>query len=201
MLTAVILAAGESRRMGSPKALLLYHDRTFLQHLLDITVHPQIGKQCIVLGAGAEEIIQRAGLDPAMTVVNPDWHTGQLSSIQAALRSLGSKPPVDGVLLCLVDQPLSTSALVKDLVGVFYRTGKSIVLPAYRGRRGHPVIFSCKLFEELLAAPAETGARAVVWKHKHEVEEVPTEEEGAVLNLNDPDTFRRATGGPSPETP
>jgi molybdenum cofactor cytidylyltransferase len=88
-----------------------------------------------------------------------------------------------------------------DLVGVFYRTGKSIVLPAYRGRRGHPVIFSCKLFEELLAASAETGARAVVWKHKHEVEEVPTEEEGAVLNLNDPDTFRRATGGPSPETP
>jgi molybdenum cofactor cytidylyltransferase len=68
------------------------------------------------------------------------------------------------------------------------------VLPSYHGRRGHPVIFASKLFDELLAASAETGARAVVWNHPAEVEEVSTEEEGAVLNLNDPATFRRATG-------
>lgn len=194
MLTAVILAAGESKRMGSPKALLPYHDRTFLQHLLDITVHPKISKQKIVLGAGADEIIERAEIDRAMTVVNPDWEKGQLSSIQAALRSLESDS-TDGVLLCLVDQPLITSALVKEIVEAFYRTGKSIVLPTYSGRRGHPVIFSNKLFAELLAAPLETGARAVVWAHPKEVEEVPTEEEGAVLNLNDPATYLRATGG------
>jgi molybdenum cofactor cytidylyltransferase len=193
MLTAVILAAGESKRMGSPKALLPYHDRTFLQHLLDITVHPKIGKQTIVLGAGSEEIIERTGIDRAMTVVNPDWANGQLSSIQAAIRSL-ELDSTDGVLLCLVDQPLITSALVNEILDAFYRTGKSIVLPTYEGRRGHPVIFSSKLFAELLAAPLETGARAVVWKHPKEVEEVPTEEEGAVLNLNDPATFLRATG-------
>jgi molybdenum cofactor cytidylyltransferase len=193
MLTAVILAAGESKRMGSPKALLLHHHRTFLQHLLDVTVHPQISKRRIVLGAGAEDIIERAGIDRAATVVNPDWENGQLSSIQAALRSLSAEP-TDGVLLCLVDQPLITSTLVNSLVGAFYRSGKAIVLPSYHGRRGHPVIFASKLFDELLAASAETGARAVVWNHPAEVEEVSTEEEGAVLNLNDPATFRRATG-------
>ncbi len=145
MLTAVILAAGESKRMGSPKALLLYHDKTFLEHLLEITRHPKIGTQLIVLGAGAEAISKQVGLDPKMTVINPDWESGQLSSVKAAVKSIGSKP-TDGVFLCLVDHPLITSALVKDLGVSFYRTGKSIVAPTYRGKRGHPVIFSSKLF-------------------------------------------------------
>lgn len=192
MLTALILAAGESKRMGSPKALLPYNDRTFLEHLLDITRHPKIGSQLIVLGAGAEAISQQVGLKPEQIVVNPEWQNGQLSSIKTALKSIGAKP-TDGVLLCLVDHPLITSALVNELVDSFYSSGKLIVAPTFRGKRGHPVIFSSKLFTELLAAPEETGARSVVWKHADEVHEVPTMEEGIVLNLNDPETFHSAT--------
>jgi molybdenum cofactor cytidylyltransferase len=194
VLAAVILSAGESRRMGSPKALLPYHDRTFLEHLLDITKHPRIDCQRVVLGAGSEEIIQRAGLDRAKTVVNPNWHEGQLSSIKCAIRSLAPESP-DGILLCLVDQPLITSTLVGNLIAAFYRAGKSVVVPNYRGRRGHPVIFSRALFDELLAASLDEGAREVVRAHPDQVEEVSTDEEGCVLNLNDPATFRRATGG------
>jgi molybdenum cofactor cytidylyltransferase len=179
--------------MGSPKALLLYHDQTFLEHLIDVTRHPKISVQKVVLGAGSVEISRRAGVDSAITVENPDWKDGQLSSMQAAIRAL-STTPTDGILFCLVDHPLITSALINDLVEKFYSTGKQIVVPTHRGRRGHPVIFSAKLFDELLAAPLETGARAVVWNHAREVEEVPTEEEGAVLNLNDPDTFKHAVG-------
>ena len=70
-----------------------------------------------------------------------------------------------------------------------------IVLPTYNGKRGHPVIFASRLYAELLAAPAEKGARAVVWAHAEEVLEVPTIEEGVVLNLNDPDALHRAMGG------
>jgi len=193
MLTAVILAAGESKRMGSPKALLLYDSRTFLEHLMDITRHPKIGTQLIVLGAGAEEITKQVGLNPAMTVVNPDWQSGQLSSIKAAIKSIGSKQ-TGGLLLCLVDHPLITSALVNELVETFYSEKKPIVIPTFHGKRGHPVIFARKLFDELLAAPDETGARSVVWKHANEVCEVSTTEEGVVLNLNDPETFRSAIG-------
>jgi molybdenum cofactor cytidylyltransferase len=192
MLAAVILAAGESRRMGSPKALLLYHDRTFLEHLLDVTRHPKIGLQRIVLGAGAENIIQHAELDRSLTVVNPDWQQGQLSSIQAGVRVV-SQTDADGMLVCPVDHPLITSALVNDMVGAFYRSGKAVIAPTFQGRRGHPVIFARRLFDELLAAPADTGARAVVWNNPDDVEEVPTLEEGAVINLNDEATYRRAT--------
>lgn len=178
--------------MGSPKALLTYNDLTFVDHLLEVTRHPKIGLQRVILGAGAEQIRARLNLDPALVVVNSDWEKGQLSSIQAAIRSFAGTP-VDGILLCLVDHPLITSALVNELIEAFYRGGKSVVLPVFHGRRGHPVIFAKTLFDELLAAPPEKGARAVVWNHPDEVEEVPTEEQGAVLNLNDPEAFQSAT--------
>src|SRR5713101_3319009 len=92
MLAAVILTGGESRRMGSPKALLPYQGRPFLEHLLKVTRHPKIGARRIVLGAHAEAITQSVKLDPAEVVVNAEWEKGQLSSIQAAVRKLPLLP-------------------------------------------------------------------------------------------------------------
>ncbi len=193
MLAALILAAGESRRMGSAKALLLYNNRTFVEHLLDVTKHPRIGVQRVVLGAQVEHIRERLGPPPELIVENPDWQQGQLSSIQAGIRSLRDLP-TDGALLCLVDHPLISAELVRTLVEAFDTSGKRIVLPSYLGKRGHPVIFASSLYEELLAAPADDGARAVVWQHAKEVFEVSTEEQGVVLNLNDPDALKHAVG-------
>src|SRR5258708_24304975 len=88
MLAAVILSGGASSRMGSPKALLAYQGRPFLEHLLEVTVHPKIGVRRVVLGAHAEPIAQNIVLAADEVVINPHWEKGQLSSIQAALRSL-----------------------------------------------------------------------------------------------------------------
>ena len=193
MLAAIILSGGESTRMGSPKALLPYQGRPFLQHILDVTRHPKIGTRRVVLGPHAEAITQGVPLDPQEVVINSDWQKGQLSSIQAALRSLPAGK-TDGILLCLVDHPLVSAALVSDMIEGFYSTHAAIVLPTFEGRRGHPVIFSSSLYSELLAAPLNLGARAVVWAHKNEVAEVPTSEEGILLNLNDPQTLKKLTG-------
>lgn len=192
MLAAVILSGGASRRMGFPKALLSYQGRPFLEHLLDVTHHPKISTRRVVLGADAEPIAKEIHLSADEIVINNEWEKGQLSSIHAALRSL--PPQTDGILLLLIDHPLISSALVGELIEAFYSSKKPIVLPVYEGRRGHPLIFGSSLFSELLHAPLETGARAVVWNHSSEIQVVQTNEEGCVLNLNDPDTLQKAFG-------
>ena len=175
--------------MGRPKALIPYREGTFLQHLLEVTHHPKIGVTRVVLGSGADEIRTAANLDPSVVVLNPHWEKGQLSSICEGLRSL-AQIETDGIVLCPVDHPLVSARLVSELVDQFYKSGKAIVLPTFNGRRGHPAIFSKTLYNELLAAPPGKGARTVVWTHASDVLEVPTDEEGIVLNINDPDMLR-----------
>jgi molybdenum cofactor cytidylyltransferase len=190
MLAAVILSGGASRRMGTPKALLPYRGGTFLEHLLKVTDHPRIGWRRVVLGADAVAIAESVQMPVDEVVINENWEDGQLSSIQAGVRSLPEG--TDGMVLCLIDHPLISREMVNELVERFYEAGQAIVLPVYKGRRGHPVIFAARLYEELLNAPLETGARAVVWAHSEEVCEMETSEEGCVLNLNDPDALAKA---------
>jgi molybdenum cofactor cytidylyltransferase len=193
MLAAVILSGGASRRMGSPKALVSYQGRPFLEHLLSVTTHSAIGVRRVVLGADAESISKGIELAPDEIVINKDWEKGQLSSIHAALRSL--PPNTDGMLLCPVDHPLISTVLVGSLIEAFLNSRAPVVVPVFNGKRGHPVIFSSAVYEDLLNAPLEQGARSVVWAHKGEVQEVATAEEGCVLNLNDPNALANLTGG------
>jgi len=178
--------------MGSPKALLPYQGRPFLEHLLEVTKHPKIGVRRVILGAHAQSIAKTIALNSEEVLVNEEWEKGQLSSIQAALRSLPAA--TDGILLCLIDHPLISPTLVDGLIEQFYATRAPVVLPVFEGHRGHPVIFSAALYGELESAPTEVGARSVVWAHKTEVSEFVTTEEGCVVNLNDPDTFARMMG-------
>jgi len=208
MLAVVILAAGESRRMGQPKALLPFPEnfpsaqsqrtqtaQTFLEHLIEVTRHPRTNILRVVVGAHAEEIRARVKLQNDAIVVNENWEKGQLSSLQAAIRSLPAEK-TEGMLVCLVDHPLISAQLVSLLLETFERDKNKIVIPTYHGKRGHPVIFPSALYAELLAvredAPENIGARAVVRAHAADIVEVPVEEEGIVLNLNDPATLASA---------
>jgi molybdenum cofactor cytidylyltransferase len=194
MLAAAILSAGESRRMGTPKALIPYRGRTFLEHLVAVTRHPRVGVTRIVLGAAADAIRDKLGLDQASIVINQDWQQGQLSSIQKAVRSLPAGK-TEGLILCPVDHPIVSAELVARLIEEFDASGKMIVLPAFQGQRGHPLIFRATLYHELLSASPEVGARQVVWNHAQDLLEVPTEEEGVILNLNSPDALNKALEG------
>ncbi|HEY2822640.1 MAG TPA: nucleotidyltransferase family protein [Candidatus Acidoferrum sp.] len=193
MLAAVILSGGASQRMGSPKALLPYRGKTFLEHLLEVSTHPKITERRVVLGPDAETIRADVPLPDSEIVVNAEWEKGQLSSIHAAIRSLPGSDEVDGMILFLIDHPAISSTLVDKLIARFYDTTPRprIVLPKFKDRRGHPVIFSSQTFLSLLDAPLETGARAVVLQNVDHLAAIETDEEGCVLNVNDAASLER----------
>jgi molybdenum cofactor cytidylyltransferase len=179
--------------MGAPKALIPYRGKTFVEHLMEVTRHGRVGVTRIVVGAHATEIREHLIAYAAEIVVNADWEKGQLSSIQAAIRSL-PEGATEGMILCPVDHPIVTAELVAKLIAEFDSSRKSVMLPTYQGRRGHPAVFRASLYQELLDASPEVGARQVVWAHAAEIGEVVTNEEGVILNINDPVALDHALG-------
>lgn len=169
--------------MGQDKALLPWAGKTFLEHLLSALRAAQANPVRVVLGANAEEVQKRTSFGAGEVVVNHDWQKGMLSSLVAGLNSLPAD--TEAAVVCLVDNPCVSSTLIRKLVESFHTGGKLIVVPTYEGRHGHPVVFSARLFDELRAAPLEVGARYVVRRHADDILQVPTREEGVLLNIND----------------
>ena len=140
----------------------------------------------VVLGHHAEQIEgQIARFTDIQIVRNQNYRLGQLSSLQAALRALMSEP-VAGAVVCLVDHPAITKAVVRTLLERFEKQSSRIIIPTCQGRRGHPVLFPAHLFPELLDAPFDEGARVVVRSHAADVELLETGEDGILLDVDRP---------------
>lgn len=197
MIVAAVLSAGESRRMGSPKALLPIGERSFIEEIVFALKKTKVGKILVVLGHNAAELQSKIAHLPVTFVINKDYTLGQLSSLVAAIRHLEkqeAEETVDGILVHLVDHPFLSPALVDQMIDRFYESKKLIVLPCYQGKRGHPVIFSRDLFDELLRASMEQGAKVVVHAHRAETLEMETGEEGVTVDIDTRDEYRKFVG-------
>jgi molybdenum cofactor cytidylyltransferase len=191
MISAIILAAGSSRRMGEPKTLLTINGKTFLQHIVDILHSARILDVVIVVGYDAEKIKSTFTWFSGTVVTNELWQDGQLSSLIKGIDALKHQD-VLGAMVCPVDHPFLSQKLIVDLLQAYWKTKKKIIIPVYHGQRGHPVIFSKALFDEIRNAPHDVGARSVVQNHPDEICEVKTEEQGVVLNIDTPEDYRSA---------
>ena len=195
MISAVILSAGESSRMGRPKALLPIAGETFIEKIVGALKKASVQRVIVILGHNADEMKRRIEHLPVEILHNPDYKLGQLSSLQVALRRLEKEADCDGVLVHLVDHPYLDAKLVETLMERFLTSGKLIVLPRYKGKHGHPVIFSRRLFKELLSAPMDQGAKAVVNAHRGDTLEIDTENEGITLDIDTPELYRQHVKG------
>lgn len=190
MIAALVLAAGESRRMGRPKAFLPVRGTTFIERIVRTLEQTKVDGIVVVLGHEASRMAKRIEHLEVETVVNENYRLGQLSSLQAGIRALEGRD-IDGILVHLVDHPFIDQALVNHMIDEFYRSHKLIVVPRYRNRRGHPVIFSKQLFAEFLSAPAEQGAKAVVHAHREDSLEIETGQPGVLIDIDTPEEFRK----------
>jgi molybdenum cofactor cytidylyltransferase len=192
MINAIILAGGESRRMGKPKPLLRFGETTFLEQIVRVLRESDVDKITVVLGAGADTIRRSVDLSGADVVVNKDYRKGQLSSLIAGLRSISSQ--TDAILVCLVDNPFITEAVVNTIVRKFKETQSPIVVPVFKRQRGHPTLFSRCLFKELLEAPEAEGARHVLYSHEDKVIEVEVDEPGVLIGIDTPEDYKTQFG-------
>jgi len=195
MIVAVVLSAGESSRMGQPKALLPIDGQTFIERIVAALKQGGLERIIVVLGFNAEEMRQKINHLPVEIVVNRDYKLGQLSSLQTAIRHLQSDQNCDGMMVHLVDHPYIDSKLVGAMLREFKKSPHSIVVPRHQGKRGHPVIFSRALFGELLNAPMEQGAKAVLNAHRAETLEIDTENVGVTLDIDTPELYRQHVKG------
>ncbi|MGH9651240.1 MAG: nucleotidyltransferase family protein [Terriglobales bacterium] len=190
MIAGLILAAGESSRMGRDKALLTYRGRTFLETIISLLRDAGIERIAAVLGHHAEEIRKATNLEGVEVALNPEYRRGQISSLQCGLRALES-PALEAVILCLVDHPAVSAVTIQKLVNAFQQARSPVVLPTHQGQRGHPVVISAAVFPELLSLGPEAGANSVIRKYSAATRCVEVEDANVLLDVDEPETYWR----------
>jgi molybdenum cofactor cytidylyltransferase len=188
MINAIILAAGESKRMGKLKPLLRFNDKTFLEQIISVLKLSDVDRITVVLGPEAETIKKSVDLTGVNIVINKNYKKGQLSSLIAAIEKTPKQ--TDAILVCLVDNPFITEDVVNKIIGKFKETNNPIIVPVFNKKRGHPVLFSRSLFNELTNAPEEQGARHVLYSNEEKILEVETSESGILIGIDTPDDYK-----------
>ena len=189
MIAGIILAAGASSRMGTPKALLDYRGETFVSRLVRV-----LGESCnpviVVLGYHADVIRHQLPSAPKVAI-NPDPSRGQLSSLQTGLAALPAE--ADGFAFIPVDSPAVAEDTVAKLARAFEQRDPStlFVVPRQSGRRGHPVFVARSIAAEFLALLPTAEAREVVHAHVDRTEYVDVGDAGIFTDIDDPEAYRR----------
>ena len=182
MISAIILAAGESTRMGEPKPLVKFGQHSFLEAILQNFRNAGIEDVLIVLGHESERIIEELKLPVDNYTINKNYQLGQFSSVQQGVKNLNSK--CTGAFLALVDQPQISTKVLINICKVFEENANKIVIPTFRGKRGHPPVLPKWLFHEILTANPTQKTSEIIRNHPHKVCELKIDDESILWNMN-----------------
>ena len=193
MIPAILLSAGDSSRMGVPKALLKLPDcRTFLakiiRNLHGTGFHPIL----LVLGKDAPQIRPFVPEEVDEILLNVHPERGQLASFQIGIQQLPADIP--GCLMVLIDHPLISRQTYSRMAAQIEKESAKIAVPSKDFKKGHPTYFPARFFEEILNTPLEKGARQILKNHPQEVEYVLVDDDGIFIDFDTPETYKAYFG-------
>lgn len=189
MITAIILAAGLSSRMGFPKQLLELGNRTLVRIVTENVLASAVDKVLVITGYRTVEVSAALKGLPVETIFNPHFKQGQGSSLTLGVKSIDVNTTAFLVFMC--DQPLISTSLINTVISEFKARHSLALRPIYRGMPGHPVIFSYSLSSELEALKGDEGARQVLKKLGNKVDYLPVQDEAVILDVDTPESYER----------
>lgn len=182
MVSAILLAAGEAKRIGRPKLLMPFGGGTVLERTLDNLLTSKVDEVIVVLGPRAGVIKQVIDNRPVKVVVNPDYHRGMSTSLITGLSLVGDR--AQRIMIALADQPLIDGEIYDRLIEASLSCDKGIIVPTYQGRRGNPIIFSTRYKQELIKLKGDVGGRQILRQYPDDILEVAVHSESINLDIN-----------------
>jgi molybdenum cofactor cytidylyltransferase len=186
----VILAAGNSSRLGRPKQLLPYQGKTLLTHVVTEALAAALSPVVVLTGAYREEIQDSLQGQRVALVYNPEWETGMASGIVAGLgKALSIEPYLQSVIVAVCDQPYISAELFRALIVKYAASGKGLVACSYSEIVGTPVLFDVRYFKELSVLSGDAGAKQLLRKYPDDVATVPFP--GGSIDIDTTEDFQR----------
>jgi molybdenum cofactor cytidylyltransferase len=201
MISAIVIAAGESKRMGKTKQLLPWEGKILLQHVLDSIMGSEVGEVILVLGCEAERILERVNTQKIKVIINPDYPQGMITSIRYGLAAIGKG--AEAFFIVLGDQPGISPQIYNQLIREFRRIypSKRILLPTCQGKKGHPALFSIDFREEGSAIKGDVGFRQIILDHPQDILQIELGTDAVLNDVDTPEDYqnllkRKSTGEP-----
>ncbi len=186
---AIVLAAGTSSRMGLLKPLLPFGEKTILQSVVDLLLSVDLEEIVVVVGHRADEVKESLAGRTVRFSLNADYAKGMLSSVHCGVAAVPDS--ADAALIVLADQPQIEARVARRVVSAYKAGKKGIVIPTYRGTRGHPALVDLKRYrDEILRLPENRGLKPVTRGHPGDTLELPVEDAGILRDLDTPEDYR-----------
>jgi molybdenum cofactor cytidylyltransferase len=188
-VSAVVLAAGMSRRMGTPKQLLRMNGKTVLERTLESVRASNVGEIVLVLGHAAGSIEKAISTDRMKVVHNQDFQQGMGTSLRAGLAAVDAE--ASAALIVLADQPFVRAETLNRLIACHQESRPDIIIPLYKGFRGNPVLLDRSVFPELEELRGDVGCRAIFGSHTENIRKLPVEDMGILLDIDGPEEYQK----------
>ncbi len=186
---SIILAAGESRRMGFPKMLLQFNGMTMIENVIRNVADSDTDGILVVLGANREELVDHVRKYDVKFCYNDNYMMGMLSSVQCGFQNLPSG--IDAALVFQGDQPFISGDVTNSVIKGFRTSGMGIIMPVYNGKRGHPLLLGSRYRDEVAELDPAEGLRSIAYRHMDDILEVMTDEPGILRDFDTYDDYRK----------